>query len=216
MRPLTLHVAAASGGYRGSIDRNSSSRRQDGGRKSTGPPGGRRGPESIGPSSPSSSSAARRGPSSLPPQQLKRTPSSSSSTTTRDKKDGNSSSSSGAGYSAGESPEKRKNPALYSLASTAAAATTPSPLPSSSPAPSSFLGRRKPEILSPVGGWDQLRAAVENGADCVYFGLSDFNARARASNFDPERDLGEVMTYLHDRGVKVRLVNILIPLTYIL
>lgn len=39
--------------------------------------------------------------------------------------------------------------------------------------------RRKPEVLAPAGGWPQLRAAVENGADAVYFGLSDFNARAR-------------------------------------
>ena len=37
----------------------------------------------------------------------------------------------------------------------------------------------KPEVLAPVGGWPQLRAAVENGADAVYFGLEDFNARAR-------------------------------------
>ncbi len=37
----------------------------------------------------------------------------------------------------------------------------------------------KPEVLAPVGGWPQLRAAVENGADAVYFGCEDFNARAR-------------------------------------
>ena len=40
-------------------------------------------------------------------------------------------------------------------------------------------GLVKPEVLSPVGGWPQLRAAVENGADACYFGLSDFSARAR-------------------------------------
>lgn len=40
-------------------------------------------------------------------------------------------------------------------------------------------GLVKPEVLSPAGGWPQMRAAVENGADAVYFGLSDFNARAR-------------------------------------
>jgi hypothetical protein len=37
----------------------------------------------------------------------------------------------------------------------------------------------KPEVLAPAGGWPQLRAAVENGADAVYFGVSEFNARAR-------------------------------------
>ncbi|KAG2432764.1 hypothetical protein HYH02_012897 [Chlamydomonas schloesseri] len=59
----------------------------------------------------------------------------------------------------------------------------------------------KPEVLAPVGGWPQLRAAVENGADAVYFGLEDFNARARAANFTLE-ELPEVMSYLHARGVK--------------
>ena len=39
------------------------------------------------------------------------------------------------------------------------------------------LPAAKPEVLAPVGGWPQLRAAVENGADAVYFGLTDFSAR---------------------------------------
>jgi hypothetical protein len=70
--------------------------------------------------------------------------------------------------------------------------------------------RCKPEVLAPVGGWPQLRAAVENGADAVYFGLSDLNARARASNFAPE-ELPEVMAYLHDRGAKGYVVlNVLV------
>lgn len=60
----------------------------------------------------------------------------------------------------------------------------------------------KPEVLSPAGGWPQLRAAVQNGADAVYFGLSNFNARARASNFDPVEDLPQVMEYLHEHGRK--------------
>lgn len=59
----------------------------------------------------------------------------------------------------------------------------------------------KPEVLSPAGGWPQLRAAVQSGADAVYFGLSDFNARARAANFAPD-ELGDVMAYLRSRGVK--------------
>lgn len=58
------------------------------------------------------------------------------------------------------------------------------------------------ELLSPAGDWDCLRAAVENGADAVYFGLDvGFNARARATNF-PVGDLPQVMKYLHKRGVK--------------
>ena len=54
----------------------------------------------------------------------------------------------------------------------------------------------KPQVLAPAGGWPQLKAAVENGADAVYLGLSDFNARARAVNFTPE-ELPEVRAALH-------------------
>src|SRR5262245_18343079 len=46
-----------------------------------------------------------------------------------------------------------------------------------------------------------MRAAVVNGADAVYFGLSNFNARARAANFAPD-ELPEVMRYLHSHNVK--------------
>eukprot|EP00879_Flechtneria_rotunda_P017841 GHRR01018700.1.p1 GENE.GHRR01018700.1~~GHRR01018700.1.p1 ORF type:complete len:521 (+),score=109.15 GHRR01018700.1:527-2089(+) len=59
----------------------------------------------------------------------------------------------------------------------------------------------RPEVLSPAGGWPQLRAAVENGADAVYFGVTGFNARARATNFGPD-EVPHVMAYLHERGVK--------------
>jgi hypothetical protein len=45
--------------------------------------------------------------------------------------------------------------------------------------PNGVVLHHRPEVLAPVGGWPQLHAAVENGADAVYFGLSDFNARAR-------------------------------------
>lgn len=34
-----------------------------------------------------------------------------------------------------------------------------------------------PELLAPAGDWEAMRAAVANGADAVYFGLSTFNAR---------------------------------------
>ena len=50
---------------------------------------------------------------------------------------------------------------------------------------------KKPQVLAPAGGWPHLKAAVENGADAVYLGLSVFNARARAINFSPD-ELPEV------------------------
>jgi putative protease len=59
---------------------------------------------------------------------------------------------------------------------------------------------RKPEIMSPAGYWPQLRAAIEAGADAVYFGLKHFTARAKVG-FTTE-ELPEVMRTLHRRGVK--------------
>ena len=58
-----------------------------------------------------------------------------------------------------------------------------------------------PELLSPAGNWDCVRAAVANGANAVYFGLTRFNARLRADNFT-EEDLPELVQYLHARNVK--------------
>src|SRR5262245_35413032 len=58
-----------------------------------------------------------------------------------------------------------------------------------------------PELLAPAGDWDSLRAAVANGANAVYFGLSNFNARHRATNFTLE-ELPEVMVYLHRHNVR--------------
>ena len=59
----------------------------------------------------------------------------------------------------------------------------------------------RPELLSPAGDWDCLKAAVANGADAVYFGVDAFNARQRAENFRIE-ELGEVMAWLHERKVR--------------
>src|SRR5690242_1373541 len=60
----------------------------------------------------------------------------------------------------------------------------------------------RPELLAPAGDHGCIRAAVENGADAVYFGLdTGFNARARAKNFDVA-DLPGLMAQLHRRGVK--------------
>ena len=66
------------------------------------------------------------------------------------------------------------------------------------------------ELLSPAGSMDALRAAVQNGADAVYLGYGDFNARRNAKNFTVE-ELQEAISYCHVRGVQVHLtLNILI------
>ena len=59
----------------------------------------------------------------------------------------------------------------------------------------------RPEVLSPAGDPDALRAAIQAGADAVYFGLQGFNARARATNFDAA-SLRDTMDLLHAHGVR--------------
>ena len=58
-----------------------------------------------------------------------------------------------------------------------------------------------PELLAPAGDWDCARAAVENGADAIYFGLEKFNARMRAHNFTAA-DLFPLMEFLRRRGLR--------------
>ena len=69
---------------------------------------------------------------------------------------------------------------------------------------------QQPEILAPAGHWDCVRAAVANGADAVYFGLDQFNARMRADNFTRE-DLAVLVPFLHSHGVRAYVtMNVLI------
>lgn len=58
------------------------------------------------------------------------------------------------------------------------------------------------ETLAPAGSIEQLQAAVNNGCDSVYLGLSDFNARMKAPNFTKE-NLAQWVDYCHLFGVKV-------------
>jgi len=69
---------------------------------------------------------------------------------------------------------------------------------------------KKIEILSPAGSFEAMVAAVQNGADAVYLGGSEFSARAFAGNFGRE-ELLKAIEYCHIRGVKVYLtVNTLV------
>ena len=57
------------------------------------------------------------------------------------------------------------------------------------------------ELLSPAGSMEALTAAVQNGADAVYFGARLFNARRGADNFDGD-GLERAVSYCHARGVR--------------
>lgn len=63
---------------------------------------------------------------------------------------------------------------------------------------------KKIELLAPVGDFECLKAAVQNGADAVYLGASTFSARASAKNFDLDQ-LKDAIDYAHLRGVQVHL-----------
>lgn len=61
---------------------------------------------------------------------------------------------------------------------------------------------RDVELLAPVGSFEALKAAVQNGANAVYLGGKDFGARASANNFNRD-ELKEAVKYAHIRGVQV-------------
>lgn len=68
----------------------------------------------------------------------------------------------------------------------------------------------KPELLAPAGGREALIAAIENGADAVYFGGTVFSARQYAGNFTQD-ELELAIDYAHNRGVRAYItVNTLV------
>ena len=73
--------------------------------------------------------------------------------------------------------------------------------PESRQGPDALCSESSPNFFRPAGDRTCLLAAVENGADAVYFGLQRHNARIRATNFDGA-ELAEIMALLHRRGVR--------------
>lgn len=68
---------------------------------------------------------------------------------------------------------------------------------------------KKPEILSPAGDFEKLKAAIRFGADAVYLAGKSFGMRSASGNFELE-ELREACRYVHERGKKLYLtVNIL-------
>lgn len=69
---------------------------------------------------------------------------------------------------------------------------------------------KKPELLLPVGTREMLTAAINNGADAVYFGVPHWNARGRTEDFTFE-DVEEMILYARTRGVRTFLaMNVLV------
>lgn len=69
---------------------------------------------------------------------------------------------------------------------------------------------KKAELLLPVGTREMLTAAINNGADAVYYGVPHWNARGRTEDFSFD-DVAEMIRYARIRGVRTYLaMNILI------
>ena len=63
---------------------------------------------------------------------------------------------------------------------------------------------KKVEVLAPAGNLESFYVAVNNGADAVYLGIDEFNARGNIENFRLD-NIGHVVEYAHLFGVKIYL-----------
>ena len=72
---------------------------------------------------------------------------------------------------------------------------------------------KRPEILSPAGNFEKMKAAILYGADAVYLAGNMFGMRAAADNFTVY-ELREAVAYAHERGVKVYLTVNTMPREY--
>lgn len=73
------------------------------------------------------------------------------------------------------------------------------------------MSRGEFEVMAPVGSWESLRAAIDAGADAVYFGIQGLNMRSRSANNFTVDNLHEIVALCEAAGVKTYLtVNTII------
>lgn len=73
------------------------------------------------------------------------------------------------------------------------------------------LTRKDFEIMAPVGSWESLYAAIQGGADAVYFGIEGLNMRARSAKTFDTKDMHEIVRICKEKGIKTYLtVNTII------
>ena len=65
-----------------------------------------------------------------------------------------------------------------------------------------MIKRNEIEIMAPAGSWESLRAAIQGGADSVYFGVEKLNMRARSSHNFTTADLPEIAALCREKGLK--------------
>ena len=64
------------------------------------------------------------------------------------------------------------------------------------------MKRKEIEIMAPAGSWESLRAAIQGGADSVYFGIGELNMRARSSDNFTADDLPAITEICRENGIK--------------
>jgi putative protease len=73
------------------------------------------------------------------------------------------------------------------------------------------MNRKDVEIMAPAGSYDSLMAAIQGGADSVYFGVEQLNMRAASSNNFSIEDLRKIVSICRKKGLKSYLtVNVVI------
>ena len=73
------------------------------------------------------------------------------------------------------------------------------------------MERKELEVMAPAGNFECLRAAIQGGADAVYFGVGHLNMRSHSANNFAQEDLPEVVRICHESGVRAYLtLNIVI------
>ena len=64
------------------------------------------------------------------------------------------------------------------------------------------MKNRTIEIMAPAGSWQSLQAAMQGGANSVYFGIEQLNMRARSSNNFTLKDLVEIAELCNKKNIK--------------
>jgi putative protease len=73
------------------------------------------------------------------------------------------------------------------------------------------MNRKDIEIMAPAGSYDSLMAAIQGGADSVYFGAENLNMRAASSNNFTLEDLHKIVSICRESGLKSYLtVNVVV------
>ena len=62
--------------------------------------------------------------------------------------------------------------------------------------------KKEIEIMAPAGSWESLQAAIQGGANSIYFGIEQLNMRARASNNFTLENLVEIANLCNEKGIK--------------